>query len=444
MDESRGLDGLRTRLAGQGVAGIALCYVDTSGITRVKGIPVARLDHAVDPGIGMSPVFDVFLLDDSITAGRYAGGPVGDLRLVPDLDRLVPLAGQPGWAFAPVDRWRQDGERHPICSRWFARRMADALAAVGFSARMAFEVEWYVDRGTGDVLEPACVGPAYGMTRLVELSEYTRDVLAALAAEGIAVEQLHPEYAPGQLEVSVASEDPVGAADTAVLVRHTIRAVSARHALRVSFAPSVVCGGVGNGGHVHLSLWRDGRNVTADPGRSLTPSGAAFAAGVLEELPALLAIGAPSVASYLRLVPQHWAGAFRCWGWENREAAVRVVLDRSPNFEVKCVDQSANPYLLVGALLAAGMAGLAKGATLPPPVDVDPALLAPQERARLGVERLPESLEQSLAAFDASQVLHEALGEPLADTIATVRRAELDLFAGSSADDVLARTRWRH
>ena len=146
------------------------------------------------------------------------------------------------------------------------------------------------------------------MTRVVELSDYGREVVGALEREGLTVEQFHPEYAAGQLEISVAAADPVAAADHNVLVRQTIRAVSARHGFRASFAPSVVAGSVGNGGHVHLSVWRDGQNLLAGgPGRyGLTAEGEAFAGGIFEGLPALTAVGAPSAASYLRLVPSHW------------------------------------------------------------------------------------------------------------------------------------------
>ena len=110
-------------LAADGVVGVAASYVDNSGIARVKTVPVARLENAVRQGIGMSPVFDVFMFDDAITASPSSTGPVGDLRLFPDLDRLVALAAQPGWAWAPVDRRTQDGEPHPGCQRTFARRM---------------------------------------------------------------------------------------------------------------------------------------------------------------------------------------------------------------------------------------------------------------------------------------------------------------------------------
>src|SRR4029453_4954493 len=155
----------------------------------------------------------------------------------------------------------------------------------------------------------------------VGVSDYARDLIEALSSEGIKVEQFHPEYAVGQLELSVAAESPVDAADTSVLVRSTIRAVGMRYNYRTSFSPKVEADGVGNGGHVHLSVWREGENLMAG-GKGpfgLRADGEAFGAGILNRLPALLALGAPSVASYLRMVPSHWAGVYACWGLENRE-----------------------------------------------------------------------------------------------------------------------------
>ncbi len=443
---------LAEHLAARGVDGIALTYVDNTGITRVKAVPTARLVAATTSGVGMSPVFDVFVLDDSVTSSRTSTGPVGDLRLYPDLRRLVELAGQPGWAWAPVDRRARSGEVHPLCHRSFAARMVTRAEQQGISAAMAFELEWALDTGSGDEFTPATNGPAYGMTRLIDCSAYLRDALRALAAESISVEQVHPEYAAGQFEISVAPNDPVGAADDSVLVRQTVRAVGCNHGLRTSFSPSVVAGTVGNGGHVHVSIWRDGRNLFAggDGPHAITSEAEAFTAGILRELPALLVIGAPSVASYLRLIPQHWAGAFQAWGLENREAAVRLVTgtlgheDRSANAEVKCFDLSANPYLVVGALLAAGLAGIEEGLRLPPEIGVDPATLSAVELAAAGASRLPASLPEALEHYEASTVLAEALGEPLHETIAAVRRAELELFADVSPEDIAVATRWRH
>jgi glutamine synthetase len=451
-EKGRRAEALADELASVGVDGVALSYVDNAGVTRVKSVPVAGLAHAAAWGVGMSPVFDVFCVDDSITAGRLTGGPTGDLRLLPDLDRLVPLAGQPGWAWAPVDRFTQEGAEHPGCQRAFARKMAARASACGLDVLMGFEVEWVVGSDHDGSFRPGCRGPAYGMTRMVELSDYCRDLLTALAAESVEVLQLHPEYADGQFELSTAPADPVQAADRLLLVRETVRAVTLRHGMTASFAPAVVVGQVGNGQHLHLSLRRDGRNLLAGgPGRyGMTPAGESFLTGLLEGLPALCGVGAPSVTSQARQVPSHWAGVYRCWGRENREAALRLVTgatdetEVAANAELKCFDGSANPYLVVGAVLAVGLASLDEGRSLPEEVTGDPAAEDPQLLERLGVDRLPQSAAEALAWLEESDLIKDALGPVLFDAFTAVRRAEIALFAGRDPHEVVAATRWRY
>ncbi len=445
-------ESLLPALAGQGVVAVATSFVDNSGISRVKSVPLDRLPALAAWGVGFSTAFDYFRFDDWVAAPPGGHTPVGDQRIMPDLDRLVVLSAQPGWAWAPGDRYAQTGEPHDQDSRLLLRAIVDDLADRGVTVRSAIEIEWVVSTGEGDAFAPAVTGPAYGLTRLTNGSDYGRDVLTALAAQGVVVEQFHPEYAAGQLELSVAAESPVHAADTSVLVRATIRAVGNSHGYRTSFSPKVDAAGVGNGGHVHLSLWRDGSNLMAGgSGRfGLTAEGESFGAGVLRHLPALLAIGAPGVASYLRLVPQHWAGAYACWGLENREAALRMVTGSTgqeggtANLEVKCVDLHANPYLLLAAVLAAGADGVTSFARLPVPVDVDPAALSEEALAARGIERLPSTMRESLDAFLADDVLRTAFGRPLVEAITAVRESEVELFDGASPEDVADATRWAH
>ncbi|WP_371478940.1 glutamine synthetase [Kitasatospora sp. NBC_00315] len=427
------------QLAADGIDGVVFGWVDNAGITRVKSVPLNQLEHAAEHGVGAVPCFDLSLVDDSFTTTPSSTGPVGDLRLVPDLDRLTPLAAQPGWAWAPADRHTQDGTPHPGCQRGFARRAAEALERRGLSVQAGIEIEWVVADAAGN---PATVEPGYGMARFIEHSDYLRAVLRALTEQGLAVLQIHPEYAAGQFEVSVAAEGPVEAADTAMLVRHTIRAVSARHGLRVSYAPVFTKGAIGNGGHLHLSLWRQDRNLGhGGPGRhGLHPEAEQFLAGALAELPALLALGAPSVASYLRLVPSHFAGAFRCWGLENREAALRLIAGSTAgqaNAEFKCFDAAANPYLAIGGVLAAGLAGLDAGLPLPPETRSDPAALG-------SAERLPASLSEATDAYEKSALLRQALGPELYENVLAVRRAEAELFATHTDEDVIGAVRWRY
>ncbi len=432
-------------LGARGVVGVAVDWVDNAGVCRVKTFPVRRLEQVAAWGVGMAPVFDVFLADDSITATPWSGGPVGDLRLVPDLDRVVVAAAQTGWAWLPGDRFSQEGTEHPGCSRGFVRRMQAEAERRGLALRAGFEVEWVVARA-GAADEPPVVptgGPAYGMQRVVDCADYLRDLLAAFAAQRMRVLQVHPEYTPGQFEVSLVPEDAVGAADTAVAARHTIRAVSAQHGLRASFAPVVLPGSVGNGGHLHISLWRDGINVMqgGDGVHGLTGEAEAFVAGIVDALPGLTAVGAPTAASFLRLVPSHWAGAYQCWGWENREAAVRLITGSvgeratSANVEVKCFDGAANPYAAVGAVIAAGLDGIDRGLSLPPETCGNPD--------GTDAERLPRSLTAAADAFERCEVLASAMGPTLHEAIAAVRRAEAERFAGVTPEEVVAATRWR-
>ncbi|MCS0599768.1 glutamine synthetase family protein [Streptomyces sp. LP11] len=444
---------LTAELTERGVRGIVLAYVDTAGVTRVKTVPTARLESAVTRGVGMSPVFDTFLADDSVVTTDVLGGPDGDLRLYPDLDRLVVLAGQPGWAWAPVDRISQEGERHPGCARTFLRRtVARAAERYGLAFRAAIEVEWAagLDSAPPGEFVPAVSGPAYGAIRQVELGDCAADLLAAFAAQDVAVDQVHPEYAAGQFEVSVGALDPVAAADRSVLVRQTIRAVARRHGLRVSFAPAVSAEGVGNGGHLHLSSWRDGRNLHAGGERryGMTPEAESFAAGVLARLPALTAVTAPSPASYLRLRPSQWAGVFTAWGHETREAALRMVTgtsgraDQDANMEVKPVDLAANPYLALGCVIAAGLDGVDRGLSLPEEITGDPARHGPDEAAARGVRRLPRSLPEAVEEFRADEVLRAALGPVLADAVIAVRLGEAAAVAGFDDARVAAAYRW--
>jgi glutamine synthetase len=445
-------EGMLEGLSARGVEVVATTFVDNSGIARVKTVPLRRLPQLATWGAGFSTSFDRFRFDDWIAASGEGTEPVGDLRIVPDLDRVVPLVAQSGWAWTPGERYLQSGEPHPQCSRLLLTRLTEALAAHDITARCAVEIEWVISEGDGDEFRPGVVGSGYGMSRLIDASDYCRDVVTSLEREGIEVEQFHPEYADGQLEVAVSPESPVAAADTSVLVRSTIRAVGARHGMRTSFSPKVDVSGVGNGGHVHLSLWRDGHNLMAGGDRrcGLTAEGEGFAAGVLQRIPALLAIGCPSPVSYLRLVPSHWAGDYVCWGLENREAALRMVTGSAgstpwaANLEVKCVDLLANPYLLFAGVLAAGLAGLEDRAELPDPVDVDPAALGEESLAERGIERLPTDLKTALDAFRTDDVLTRAFGPDLTASIIAVRESEIELFADSSDEQIADALRWVH
>jgi glutamine synthetase len=371
---------------------------------------------------------------------------------MPDLKASVVLAAQPGWAWMPADQYDQEGNPWPTCGRAFLRRMTRALDAKGLTLLAAFELEWFLGYpGTPDP-RPAHTGPAYGAA--IMQSEFAIDLMTALDAEHLPVETFHPEAAPGQYEVSVAPRAALEAADAAAVVRQTIRAVSERHGFASSFSPMPLTPSAeGNGEHLHMSLWSKGdRNLfAAGSGRfGLTEDGEAFLAGVLTELPALVAVTCPSPASYLRLQPNQWAGAFACWGPENREAALRFITGspssrlKSTNVEFKPIDPSSNPYLAIGAIIAAGLAGIERGDRLPAPTTANPGAMSEAERTALGIRRLPASMLESIDALGASSVLRAAMGEDLFDAFLATRRSEAESLGNLPVEEMVRAVRWKY
>ena len=205
-----------------------LGFVDPSMIVRAKVVPIRRFVAAATAGVGLSTLFNAAMSNDqfALLAG-YIDGPSGDLRLRADASATVPLAALPGWAWAPVDQFQQDGQPFAACPRAFARRMAEAYVSRGLSVRAAFEFEFSVGvRRDDGGFEPAHEGPGYSDIALVRNHEFALDLLTTMEAQGLDLQQLHPEYADGQFEMSIGPREPVAAADAAMVVRQTARAVA--------------------------------------------------------------------------------------------------------------------------------------------------------------------------------------------------------------------------
>jgi len=439
----------RDRFEAAEVRALAMTMVDNGGITRVKCVPISRLERVAANGVGMAYIWAAAGTDDLFADVPPFDNPSGDMRLIPDLSAARVLTAATGWAWAPVDQMSQELEPVPACQRSLLKRVVADAAAAGFELRATYEIEATLLEG-GD--RPAHTGPGYSTRALAQLDAFALDLVDALEAAGIDVEQFHPEYAPGQFEVSIAARDPLAAADDLVFVRTQMRFAARRHGLDVSFAPVVFPGEVGNGCHLHLSLWRDGTNLMqgGDGPGGLTGPGAAALAGVLEALPGLLAVLAPSPAAYLRLQPHHWAGAYACWGIENREAGLRFIpgtvtsRTRSANVEVKVGDGGLNPYLAVALVAAAALDGVKRSAALPDPVQDDPSSLPADELERRGIARLPETLDRSTDLLERSGLARRVLGDVLHDAFVAVRRRECETHGSLSEVELAEAYRWRY
>jgi glutamine synthetase len=244
----------------------------------------------------------------------------------------------------------------------------------------------------------------------------------------------------------VAQTEALAAADRRVQVLETIRGVAHRMGLETTMAPKPYLDQAGNGHHLHVSIYslEDDTPALFDASGALSGAGSGFVAGLLEHLPAVMAFSAPSPNSYQRLAPGMWASAFAAYGPDNREAAVRLASpvagaeSATANIELKPVDVTANPYLVLAAVLAAGMDGMGRGLDPGEPTMVDPATLSDEERTERGIYPLPGSLDESLDALEKDDVLIEALGEPLVRTHVAVARAQAEIAKEIPPEEVAA------
>jgi glutamine synthetase len=430
-----------SRALAAGTRFVRVVWTDNANVIRAKAIHASVLaDNAVH-GVGITAAQQALPVMDDAVIPATGLGPVGEIRLVPDWDTLTPLPYAPGHARVMGDMVL-DGSASALCPRGFLKRVIADAARDGFEVMASFENEFYLLRPLpGGGVEPADETVFAATLAMDRLRPVIDDLVEALLAQQIPVELYYPESGPGQHELSVRYAPALAAADRQVAFRETTHAVAHRHGLRATFLPKPLAGKAGSGCHLHFSLWRDGQNVFPDPSGpgGLSAVGRAFVAGILDHLPALAALVAPSTNSYRRLQPRFWCGAYRCWGLDNREAAVRVPSSPSgkgsSHFEVKTVDATANPYLALGAAIAAGLDGVRRELNPGPPIQVDPGGLTDAERAERRIDALPASLGEAIDRLAADRLLMDTLGQGLATAYLAVRRAEWEALGAMSHED---------
>jgi glutamine synthetase len=429
------------RLETSGVEAVIGTVVNPAGLIHAKVVPLRRSTAFAEAGLGASPVWHGFAIDQAGIAFTEGIGVVGDQRIHIDSAALRVIGD--GLAWAPGQFFEQDGTPVPACSRGTLDRVAARLAAAGLTARVGHELEFVLVGPDGGRL-PSTMWAQYGLAGVLEHEGFVRDVTTAAAAAGVGIEQFHPEYGLNQFEISLAPMSPVAAADQLVLARVVIGRVARRHGLRASFSPVPFAGSVGSGAHQHFSLRRDDKSLFSDgPGvRGMTADGESAIGGLLRGLPEAQGILSGSILSGLRMKPGLWAGAYVCWGTENREAAVRFLLGgpanpHGANVEVKIIDPSANPYFASAAILGLALEGIERHTPLPPETTVDPASVSGEQRRHAGTVLLPTSQAEVISALDGSERLRGILGDQAVDVVVAVRRYEQDNY-GDLADSDLA------
>src|SRR5918993_1446147 len=421
---------------------VRFVFVDHAGIPKTKAVHRDAFETRARAGVGLAK--GVLALDPSGALHPGSGlSPVGEVRLVPDLTTLTPLPFVRGQAMVCCDMMELDGRTFwDGCPRSALRRVLGRLAERGYRSVASYEAEFYV-RGPDGPLDRT---PYAGSFALTPAADFVAELAETLEEMGIQPEQCHAEVGHGNLELSVKEAEALAAADRRMIVLETIRGVAHRMGLEITMAPKPYLEEAGNGHHLHLSIYAlEGESpVLFDASGALSGPGSGFVAGILEHFPAVMAFTTPSPNSYQRIAPGMWASAYVSYGPDNREAAVRLASpvagaeSATANIELKPVDVTANPYLALAAVLAAGMDGMERALDPGDPVMVDPATLSEEERASRGIRPFPASLNEALDALERDDILIEALGEPLVRTHLAVARAQAEIARELSPEAVAA------
>jgi glutamine synthetase len=417
---------------------VRFLYCDNGGVIRGKSTHVGALARRITSGIGLVKGMQSFTSLDTL-APDATYGPVGEIRLVPDPDTFVVLPYAPRSGQMIANMVELDHRPWALDPRDFLQRMAARAAGKDLAFDAAFENEFYLAYRRDDGFVPVDRSLCFSAIGMESTEPVIQDIIAALTDQGLTVELSHPELGWGQQELSIHHAPAVRAADNQVTYRQTVRAVAAGHGMVASLAPKPWADQAGSGAHLHWSIWNGehSRNVLADPAGTAGLSELArhAIAGVVAHLPGLLGLTAPSTNSFRRLQPHYWSSAYTAWGIENREAAVRVPSrywddeEGSTNLELKASDNSANPYLSLGGVIAAALDGIERGLDPGEPTDQDPGNLSDADRERRGIRRFPLTSAEALDELEKDEVLMSALGAPLATEYLKVRRAEAAAYA---------------
>lgn len=428
QSEQRSLEDTKSWLADQGVQFVLAQFVDIHGVAKTKSVPLAHLDDVVTGG-----------------GAGFAGFAVWGLAMQPhdadfmargDLSTLCVLPWQPGYARI-VCVGHVDDHPWPFDSRWILMQQVERLTQQGLTCYTGLEPEFMLlKRGAEGRLEPAdasdCLDkPCYDYKGLSRSRKFLETLTRSLLAVGFDVYQIDHEDANGQFEINFTYTDALLSADRMVLLRMAASEIAAEQGVICSFMPKPLTNRTGSGMHMHISIGNNGQNLFADAsdprGLGLSSMAYHFLGGLLAHAPALTALCAPSVNSYKRLVVGRslsgatWAPAYISYGQNNRTSMVRIAPGR---IELRVADSGCNPYLATAATIAAGMDGIERKLDPGGPQNFNHYEKSTSELVELGIQVLPQSLNEAIQALEADTLFARELGTDFVAEYCRLKRME--------------------
>jgi len=409
-----------------GVKFIRLQFTDIFGALKNVAITNKQLEKALDNQI---------MFDGSSISG-FVRIEESDMYLRPNLDSFVifPWRPQQGKVARLIcDIYRPEGDPFEGDPRNILMKVLKEAEALGFSMNVGPECEFFLlntDEYGEPLLKTQDDAGYFDLSPLDAGENVRRDITLALEDMGFEIEASHHEVAAGQNEIDFKYEDALTTADNIMTFKLVVKSIAQRHGVHATFMPKPFFGINGSGMHVNMSLNKDGRNAFVDENDKLGLSKTAysFIAGLTKHIKGISAITNPLVNSYKRLVPGYEAPVYIAWSAKNRSPLIRVPATRGngTRVELRCPDPSANPYLVLACLLAAGLDGIKNNLVPPESVEKNIFKMSLEDRKEEAIESLPGSLEEAIKCMEESELVKKTLGEHTFNNYIKAKKAEWD------------------
>lgn len=408
---------------------VRLQFTDLLGIIKNVEIPVDVLPKALNNEV---------MFDGSSIEG-FVRIEESDMYLYPDLDTWVVFpwtSGKGKVARLICDIYNPDGTPFEGDPRRILKRQLEEMRKLGFTSfNIGPEPEFFLfkmnEKGEA-TLELNDNGGYFDLAPTDLGENCRRDIVLELEDMGFEVEASHHEVAPGQHEIDFKYADAVTTCDNIQTFKLVVKTIARQHGLHATFMPKPLYGVNGSGMHSNMSLFKGNENAFYDPNgeHMLSETAMQFIAGILEHARAFTAITNPTVNSYKRLVPGYEAPCYVAWSLRNRSPLIRVPAKRgmSTRIEVRSVDPSANPYLAMAVMLAAGLDGVRRGLKPPAPIDRNIYVMDKADREAAGIPDLPATLYEALNVMKTDKVITDALGSHALSHFIEAKEIEWDMF----------------
>jgi glutamine synthetase len=412
----------------RGVKFIRLWFTDVAGSLKSVAVAPAEIEGAFEEGIGF----------DGSSIEGLSRNSEADMLAIPDPTtfQILPWRGSvDSTARMFCDIANPDGTPASSDPRNVLRRAMDKARDMGFNFYIHPEIEFYLlkssELGPDGFPEPVDTAGYFDNVPGGTAHDFRRSAVTMLENMGISVEFSHHEGGAGQNEIDLRYADALTMADNIMTFRAVVKEVAIEQGVYATFMPKPFNDQPGSGMHTHMSLFEGDQNAFFDAGSQyqLSKTARRFMAGVLKHAPEITAVTNQFVNSYKRL----WAGgeapSHVAWGHNNRSALLRVPLHKpgksqSTRLEYRAIDSAANPYLAYALILGAGLKGIENQYELPEETLDDVWTLSDNERKALGIEGLPQSLNQAIAKLEESELAAEVLGESVFDFVLRNKRRE--------------------